>query len=87
MPPAQRQPRFLEDMVGALADTPSDEGEELLFKLAEQDPRFYLDHRWHATVLRLGTSSSARRIVDLTAKGAFAGSARIPSCARKYTTC
>jgi hypothetical protein len=30
MPPAQRQPRFLEDMVGALADTPSDEGEELI---------------------------------------------------------
>ncbi len=73
MPPAQREPRFLEDMVGALADAPSEEAEELLFKLAEEDPRFYLNRRWRATALRLGTLSSAHRILDLTANGVFAG--------------
>ncbi|WP_186194538.1 NACHT domain-containing protein [Burkholderia gladioli] len=71
MPPAQREPRFLEEMVGVLANAPSDEAEEVLFKLAKEDPRFYLNERWRAAVLRLGTPSSARRIIDLTAGGAF----------------
>ena len=73
MPPAQREPRFLEEMVRAVADAPSDEAEDVLFKLAEGDQSFYLDHCWRATVLRLGTESSARRIVDLAAKGALLG--------------
>lgn len=71
MPPAQREPRFLEEMVGALADAPSDEAEEVLFKLAEEDPRFYSNERWRSAALRFGTPSSARRIVALTAQGAF----------------
>lgn len=73
MPPAQREPRFLEEMVGALADAPPDEAEDVLFRLAEEDPRFYLNERWRATAFRFGTPSSARRIVDLTAMGAFDG--------------
>ena len=71
MPPAQREPRFLEDMVGALANAPSHEAEEVLFRLAEEDPRFYQNGQWRAAVLRLGTRSSALRIVELTARGAF----------------
>ncbi|WP_200873802.1 NACHT domain-containing protein [Bordetella bronchiseptica] len=71
MPPAQREPRFLEEMVGALAHSPSDETEEVLFLLAKEDPRFYLNKRWRTTALRFGTPSSARRIVDLTASGAL----------------
>ena len=73
MPPEQREPRFLEEMVGALADAPSDEAEEVLFRLAEEDPGFYLNERWRATAFQFGTPSSARRIVDLTAMGAFDG--------------
>jgi hypothetical protein len=73
MPPAQREPRFLEEMVGALADAPSGETEEVMFKLAEEDPRFYLNERWRTTALRYGTPSSARRIVDLTVSGALDG--------------
>jgi hypothetical protein len=73
MPLAQREPRFLEEMVGALADTPSDEAEEVLFRLAEEDPRFYLNEHWRSTALRLGTPSSARRIIDMTVRGAFDG--------------
>jgi hypothetical protein len=76
MPAPQREPRFLEEMVAALADAPSDEAEEVLFRLAEEDPRFYLDHCWRTTALRLGTPSSARRILDLAAKGALQGKAR-----------
>ncbi|WP_217654067.1 NACHT domain-containing protein [Moritella viscosa] len=75
MPPEQRVPRFLQEMVGGLADSPSGEAEELLFKLAEEDPRFYLNHRWREVALRLGTQSSARRIIDLTANGTFDGEA------------
>lgn len=71
MPPAQREPSFLEEMVGALADAPSDEAEEVLFKLAEEDARFYSNERWRWTTLRFGTPSSARRIFNLTAHGAF----------------
>jgi hypothetical protein len=73
MPSAQREPRFLEEMVEALADAPSDEAETVLFSLAEEDQRFYLNERWRATALRFGTPSSGRRIVDLTVKGAFDG--------------
>ena len=73
MPPTQREPRFLEEMVEAFAYASSAAAEECLFKLAEEDPRFYLSDRWRATALQLGTPSSARRIVDLTAKGAFDG--------------
>ncbi|MBU9247682.1 NACHT domain-containing protein [Burkholderia multivorans] len=73
MPPAQREPRFLEEMIGALAEAPSGQAEEVLFKLAEEDPRFYSNERWRATALRFGTPSSARQIVDLAAGGAFDG--------------
>ena len=71
MPPAQREPRFLEEMIGALANAASRETEEVLFKLAEEDPRFYLNDRWRTAALQFGTPSSARRIVDMTASGAF----------------
>ncbi len=71
LPPAQREPRFLEEMVAAIANAPSRETEDVLFKLAEDDPRFYLNDRWRAAALRFGTPTSARRILDLTASGAF----------------
>lgn len=74
MPPAQREPHFLEEMVGAFADSPSDQAEDILFKLAEEDAGFYANHHWRATALRLGTRSSARRILDLTAEGVFESS-------------
>lgn len=73
MPPEQRKPRFLEGLVGTLADAPSAEAEAVLFKLAEEDPRFYSNERWRRTALRFGTPSSARRIVDLTVSGTFEG--------------
>jgi hypothetical protein len=71
MPPAQQEPRFLEGMVDAFAVTPSAGAEETLFDLAEQDQRFYENYQWRASVLKLGTLSSAQRLIELTAQGAF----------------
>lgn len=71
MPDAQREPRFLEGMVDAFAVTPSAGAEEALFSLAEQDPRFYENYQWRAAALKLGTASSAHRLIELTAKDAF----------------
>jgi hypothetical protein len=62
-------------MVTALAHAPSAEAEEILFKLAEDDPRFYADHSWRRTALQFGTPSAARRLVDLAGKGALQGTA------------
>ncbi|WP_199554843.1 NACHT domain-containing protein [Sandaracinobacteroides hominis] len=71
MPEAQREPRFLEGMVDAFAATPSAGAEETLFDLAEQDPRFYENYQWRAAALKLGTVSSAQRLIELTANGVF----------------
>lgn len=71
MPDAQREPRFLEGMVDALAVTPSAGAEETLFKLAEQDPRFYENYQWRAAALKLGTVSSAHRLIELIETGVF----------------
>ena len=73
MPAPQREPRFLQEMLAALADAPSADAEGILFKLGEDDPRFYMDYRWRATALQLGTQSSVRRIIDLAAKGVLQG--------------
>jgi hypothetical protein len=70
-PNVQREPHFLEEMVAAFANAPSNDAEEVLFKLAEEDTRFYANHRWRDTVLRRGTLSAAQRFVDLAAQDAF----------------
>lgn len=69
IPDAQRNPGMLEEVVRGLGTTPATDAEAVLFKLAEDDPRFYLDHQWQSTALRLGSVSSAFRLVDLAANG------------------
>lgn len=69
LPTDQRNPKILESIVRGLDETPSKNAEEVLFKLAEEDPRFYENHTWRDTALKLGTLSSALRIIDLTASG------------------
>ncbi|WP_186393238.1 MULTISPECIES: NACHT domain-containing NTPase [unclassified Pannonibacter] len=73
MPDAQRDPRMLEEMVGGLSSSSSDDAEGVTFTLAEEDPRLYQNHQWRATALRFGTVSAARRLVDLTLSGALDG--------------
>ncbi|MEX1200970.1 MAG: hypothetical protein WEB02_09305 [Methylophaga sp.] len=73
MPDAQRDPRMLEEMVGCLANSSSDDAEDVIFTLAEEDPRLYQNYQWRTVALRLGTVSAARRLVDLTFSGALDG--------------
>lgn len=73
IPDAQRNPHMLEEVIHGLGDTPGVGAEAVLFKLAEDDPRFYLDHAWRSTTLRLGTASSGRRLIDLTTSGTLSG--------------
>jgi hypothetical protein len=73
MPDAQRDPRMLEEMVGGLGNSSLNDGEGVIFALAEQDPRFYQNHQWLSTVLSLATATAVRRLVDLTFSGALDG--------------
>jgi hypothetical protein len=76
IPDAQRNPHMLEEMVHGLGNAPADGVEEVLFKLAEDDPRFYFDHQWRSTASKLGTASSGRRLIDLMLSGTLNGKSR-----------
>jgi hypothetical protein len=69
MPNVQCNPHLLEEVVGGLGHLPSVDAEEVLFKLAEDAPHLYLNYEWRAVALSLGTVSSARRLIELTANG------------------
>lgn len=71
MPDPQREPRFLEGMVEGFAQTPSTGAEDALFSLAERDQRFYQNYEWRAAAFKQDTPSSAKRLIELTAQGAF----------------
>ena len=69
LPPRQREPHFLEEMIRATEWVQTPEVEEALFKLAENDAAFYADHAWRDAVRRRGTLTSARRYLDLVMEG------------------
>jgi hypothetical protein len=71
LPRAQRDPYFLRDLVLSYAHAPAQAAEEVLFKLGEADANFYFQHEWRESVIALNTLSSARRFIDLVAKGAL----------------
>jgi NACHT conflict system protein len=73
LPEAQRRPDFLEDMISTLATAPGDDAESVLFKLAEADPKLYSEHAWRDAVMRRGTLTAVRRLVDLAANGVLVG--------------
>lgn len=73
MPAAQREPRLLKDLVSLLVDSPSTEAEQLLFALAEDDPRFYAKTEWRQAAVQMGTLSSAHRLMELVIAGTFNG--------------
>ncbi len=52
-------------MVGALADVPTPETEDVLFGLADDNNDFYDNRIWHETVFRLGRPSAVRRYFDV----------------------
>lgn len=71
LPEPQREPRFLGDMVALLAESPSPEAEPMIFALAEFDPRFYANADWRGATLKMGTSSSAQRFIELVVDGSI----------------
>lgn len=73
MPDTLRKPHLFDELVAGLAETPSEGGEEVLFELAKEDPHFYQTRQWRTAALNLGTASSTRHIIDLTANGTFGG--------------
>jgi hypothetical protein len=69
LPPRQRDPYFLEEMIRACEAIQTPEIEEALFKLAENNAAFYDNHAWRDAVRRQGTFASARRYLDLVMEG------------------
>ncbi len=73
LPPRQREPYFLEEMIRACEAVQALEIEEALFKLAENDAAFYGNNAWRDAVRRRGTLASARRYLDLVMEGKIDG--------------
>ena len=73
IPDGQRNPQMLEEMVRGLGQSPHEDCKAVLFKLAEDDPRFYRDHQWRQTLMGLGGEDTAHRIINLILSGAMDG--------------
>lgn len=73
LPPRQSGPHFLEEMIRATQSLQSEEIEEALFRLAQNDAAFYGNHVWRDAVRRQGTPTSARRYLDLVMEGKIDG--------------
>jgi hypothetical protein len=73
LPDDQRRLDRLEEMIAGFGTAPGDDAENVLFQLAEADPKLYADRAWRDAAVRRGTLSGARRFVDLAANGAFEG--------------
>ncbi len=71
LPEQHRTVSALEEMLTAFGFAPGDDAENVLFHLAGIDPRLYENHAWHDAVIRRGTLSSAKHLVDLVAGGVF----------------
>lgn len=65
LPPQQRVPHFLEEMIRATEHVQSFEIEEALFQLAEYDMELYGNYAWRHAVRLRGTLTSARRYINL----------------------
>lgn len=74
LPEHQSKMDPLEGLIAALGAAPGDDAERVLFQFAEVDPKLYANYEWRETVLRRGTLSAARRVINLAANGAFEGS-------------
>lgn len=56
-------------LLSALAFAPSMQAEASLFKLAEDDPRFYQEHEWIGIIVRRGTASAVHKLVAVICDG------------------
>lgn len=73
LPDDQRRADRLEELIISFGTAPGDDAENVLFQLAEANPKLYANHVWRDAAIRRGTLSAARRFVDLAANGTFEG--------------
>lgn len=73
LPDDQRKADRLEEMITGFGTAPGNDAENVLFQLAEADPKLYANRAWRDAAIGRGTLSAARRFVDFAAKGAFEG--------------
>ena len=71
VPARHRNARALDQLFDALTHAPGDDAEEVVFALAEADPELHGHRAWFDSVVQRGTLSSAKRLIDLAAEGAF----------------
>jgi hypothetical protein len=72
LPDDHRKLERLEGMIAGFGMAPAGiRAENILFRLAEADPKLYASRTWREAIIRRGTLSSARRFVDLAANGAI----------------
>lgn len=71
LPDDQRSADRLKEMIAGLTTAPGHEAENVLFQLAEADPKLYANHAWRTAAIRRGTLSASCRLVSLTADSAF----------------
>jgi hypothetical protein len=69
LPPRQREPYFLEEMIRACEFAWTPEIDEALFKLAKNDATFYENYALREAIRRRRTLASARRYLDLVLEG------------------
>lgn len=66
-----RSAKLLEEIVNGLPDSPSEDAEDILFKLAQEYPHLYGNYQWKSAVLRIGTESAAHQLIELAMNGVF----------------
>jgi len=71
LPDNQRKVERLEEMIAFFGTAPGYDAENVLFQLAEADPKLYANHTWRTAIMHRGTLSAGRQLVDLAANGAF----------------
>ena len=69
LPDNHRRVHSMEEVIACFGMAPEEVAEDILFQLAEDDPKFYGNHAWRNAIRERGTLSSARRYVNLVANG------------------
>ena len=71
LPERHRTQYALEELLTALEHAPSDDVEDVILGLAENNPSLYVNRGWLDAAFRQETLSSATRLLDLASQGAF----------------
>jgi hypothetical protein len=72
LPESQHTADRLEVIINGLSTAPGSDAEQVLFKLAEADPRLYASYTWREAVMNQSSVTAALNLLHLAAQGAFA---------------